>query len=75
MVDGLQRVGIDASIRIIPGPRVTEPWVFAHFQSILIGSHNGAFLPPLGRFRASEIARPESRGRGSNYRGFCLPGS
>jgi len=73
MVDGLRRVGIDASIRVIPRPQVTEPWVFAHFQSVLIGSHNRAFLPPLDRLRASEIARPETRGRGSNYSGFTHP--
>src|SRR5206468_1565237 len=28
------------------------------------------FVPIIERFRASEIARPETRGRGSNYAGY-----
>ena len=73
MVDGLRRVGVDSSVRIIPRPQVTEPYVFANFSSVLIGSANRAFIPPVERFRASEIARPETRGRGSNYSGYTNP--
>ncbi len=70
ITDGYRRVGIDASIRIIPRPQVTEPYIFANFPGVLIGSHNAATVPPLARFRVSEIATPETRGRGSNYSGW-----
>jgi len=73
IVDGLRRTGFDSTVRIIPRPQVTEPYVFANFQSVLIGSHNRAFVPIIERFRASEIARPETRGRGSNYSGYTTP--
>jgi peptide/nickel transport system substrate-binding protein len=69
-VDGLRRVGVDSTVRIIPRPQVTEPYIFANFSSVLIGSANRAFVPPIERFRASEIARPDTRGRGSNYAGY-----
>jgi len=70
MVDGLRRGGIDSSVRIIPRAQITEPYVLANFPAVLIGSHNRAFVPPVERFRMSELARPETRGRGSNYSGF-----
>ena len=73
MVDGLRRGGIDASVRIIPRAQITEPYVLANFPAVLIGSHNRAFIPPVERFRVSELARPETRGRGSNYSGFQNP--
>jgi peptide/nickel transport system substrate-binding protein len=70
ITDGYRRLGIDASIRIVPRPQVTEPYIFANFPGVLIGSHNAATIPPLPRFRISEIASPETRGRGSNYSGW-----
>ncbi len=70
IADGYRRVGIDASIRIIPRPQVTEPYIFANFPGVLIGSHNAATVPPLARLRVSEIASAETRGRGSNYAGW-----
>jgi peptide/nickel transport system substrate-binding protein len=73
IADGLKRQGIDASIRIIPRAQVTEPFIFAHFPGVLIGSHNSATIPPLQRLRQSEIATPENRGRGANYSGWVHP--
>lgn len=73
MADGLQRLGVDASIRVIPRARVTEPFIFAHFPGTLTGSHNSATVPPLQRLRQSELATPENRGRGSNYSGWVHP--
>ena len=73
MADGLRRNGWDATIRVIPRAQITEPLVLANFPGILNGSHNAAFRPPLTRFRASEIARPETRFRGSNYSGWSHP--
>jgi len=70
VVDGLRRVGVDSSVRIIPRPQVTEPYIFANFSAVLIGSANRAFVPAIERFRTSEIARPDTRGRGSNYAGY-----
>jgi peptide/nickel transport system substrate-binding protein len=73
MADGLKRQGLDTSIRIIPRVQITDPYVLANFPGILIGSHNRAVIPPLTRFRISEIARPETRGRGNNYSGWTNP--
>ncbi len=70
LADSYRRVGIDSSIRIVPRPQVTEPYIFANFPGVLIGSHNAATIPPLPRFRISEIATAETRGRGSNYSGW-----
>lgn len=70
VVDGLRRVGFESTVRIIPRPQVTEPYIFANFSSVLIGSANRAFVPPVERFRTSEVARSETRGRGSNYAGY-----
>jgi ABC-type transport system substrate-binding protein len=70
MADGLRKLGIDASIRIIPRAQITEPYVLANFPGVLVGSQNPASIPPLGRLRASEIASPATRGRGSNFSGW-----
>lgn len=70
VADGIKRAGIETSIRIIPRVQITEPWVLAHYPSVLIGSHNAAAQPPLNRMRVSEIATNESRGRGANYAGW-----
>jgi peptide/nickel transport system substrate-binding protein len=68
--DGLKRQGIDATMRVIPRAQVTEPFIFANFSGVLIGSHNSATIPPVQRLRQSEIATPENRGRGANYSGW-----
>jgi peptide/nickel transport system substrate-binding protein len=71
--DGLKRQGIDASMRVVPRAQVTEPFIFANFPGVLIGSHNSATIPPVQRLRLSEIASPENRGRGANYSGWVNP--
>jgi peptide/nickel transport system substrate-binding protein len=73
MVDGLRRTGVDASLRVIPRAQTTEPMIFASYPGILNGQLNGAFAPPLTRFRASELPRPENRYLGSNFAGFNNP--
>ena len=73
VADGLRRVGFDARIRILPRAQQTEPWVFANFATVMIGSWNEAVNPPLKRIRSSELATVETRGRGNNYSGWNSP--
>src|SRR5207237_328633 len=51
VADGLRRVGFDARIRILPRAQQTEPWVFANFATVMIGSWNEAVDPPLRGIR------------------------
>ncbi len=74
MLDGLRRVGIDANLRVIPRAQTAEPYVFAHFPGISTGMYSDATRPPLFRYLASELPRPETRAIGSNYSGFNRPG-
>jgi peptide/nickel transport system substrate-binding protein len=73
VADGLRRAGFDARIRIVPRAQQTEPFVFANFATVMIGSWNDAVEPPLKRIRSSEIATQETRGRGNNYSGWNSP--
>jgi peptide/nickel transport system substrate-binding protein len=73
MVDGLRRGGIDATLRVIPRAQTTEPLIFSNYSGILNGQLTRAFEPPITRFRASEIARPETRFLGTNFAGFNHP--
>jgi peptide/nickel transport system substrate-binding protein len=73
VADGFRKVGFDARIRIVPRAQQTEPFIFANFATIMIGSWNNAAEPPLKRMRSSEIATQETRGRGNNYSGWNSP--
>ena len=73
VADGFRKAGLDARIRIVPRAQQTEPYVFANFATIMIGSWNDAVTPPLKRMRSSEIATAETRGRGNNYSGWNSP--
>ncbi len=73
VADGLRKAGFDARIRIVPRAQQTEPFVFANFATVMIGSWNDAVEPPLKRMRSSEIATIETRGRGNNYSGWNSP--
>jgi peptide/nickel transport system substrate-binding protein len=73
VADGLRRAGFDSRIRIVPRAQQTEPFVFANFATVMIGSWNDAVEPPLKRMRSSEIATLETRGRGNNYSGWNSP--
>lgn len=73
VADGLRKLGFDARIRIVPRAQQTEPFIFANFATVMIGSWNEAVNPPLKRIRSSEIATHETRGRGNNYSGWNSP--
>jgi peptide/nickel transport system substrate-binding protein len=73
VADGLRRAGFDTRIRILPRAQQTEPWVFANYATMMIGSWNEAVTPPLRRIRSSELATVETRGRGNNYSGWYSP--
>ncbi len=73
VADGFRRAGFDARIRIVPRAQQTEPFIFANFATVMIGSWNDAVEPPLKRMRSSEIATAETRGRGNNYSGWNSP--
>ncbi len=73
VADGLRKAGFDARIRIVPRAQQTEPFIFANFATVMIGSWNEAVNPPLKRIRSSEIATQETRGRGNNYSGWNSP--
>jgi len=71
--DGFRKAAFDSRLRIVPRAQQTEPFVFANFATIMIGSWNDAATPPLKRMRSSEIATQETRGRGNNYSGWNSP--
>ena len=73
VADGFRKAGFDARLRIVPRAQQTEPFIFANFASVMIGSWNDAVIPPLKRMRSSEIATIETRGRGNNYSGWNSP--
>jgi peptide/nickel transport system substrate-binding protein len=81
VADGLRRVGFDSRIRIVPRAQQTEPFVFANFATVMIGSWNDAVEPPLKRIRSSEIAtqRPgagattTAAGTAPRRTGWCWP--
>jgi len=71
--DVLRRAGYDTSLRIIPRAQTTEPLIFANFSGLFDGAVNSTYLPNVEHFRASSIARPETRFLGDNYAGFNDP--
>jgi ABC-type transport system substrate-binding protein len=73
MVDGLRRSGIDATLRVIPRAQTTEPLIFSNFPGILNGQVTDVFAVPVDHFRASQIARAETRYLGTNFSGFDHP--
>jgi peptide/nickel transport system substrate-binding protein len=73
VADGFRKAGLDARLRIVPRAQQTEPFVFANFATIMIGSWNNAVEPPLKRMRSSEIATDATKGRGNNYSGWNSP--
>jgi peptide/nickel transport system substrate-binding protein len=74
MADGLRQMGIDATIRALSRPeRTADPMLVGNFPGIFTGHNTHAVDPPLEWFRADEIIRVETRGRGSNYSGFNHP--
>src|SRR5262249_6941383 len=46
---------------------------FHTYAGMLTGNFSPAIEPPLTRFRASEIPRPETRNLGGNFPGFNHP--
>jgi peptide/nickel transport system substrate-binding protein len=73
-VDLLRQAHIDSSLRVIPrAESANDPLAFHTYSGILNGMFNEAFLPPILRFRASAIPRPETRFMGSNFPGFNHP--
>ena len=73
MVDQLRRAGVDSTLRVIPRAQTSEPMIFSNYTGILNGQFTGAFAPPLTRFRASELQRPENRFLGANFPGYNSP--
>lgn len=71
--DVLRRAGFDTSLRVIPRAQTTEPLIFANFSGLFDGAVNSTYLPNVEHFRASSIARAETRYLGDNYAGFNDP--
>jgi hypothetical protein len=47
--------------------------IFSNFSGVLDGAVNSTYLPNVDHFRASSIARPETRYLGDNFAGFNDP--
>jgi peptide/nickel transport system substrate-binding protein len=73
LADTLRRSGFDTSLRVIPRAQTTEPMIFANFSGLFDGAVNRTYAPNVEHFRASSIARPETRYLGDNYAGFNDP--
>ncbi len=71
--DVLRRASFETSLRVIPRAQQSEPLIFANFSGLFDGAVNSAYVPNVDHFRASSIARPETRYIGTNYAGFDDP--
>jgi len=70
----LKQAGIDSSLRIISRAESSNDSLAFHtYSGLLTGGLSQPYLPPIMRFRAAEIPRPETRNMGGNFPGFNHP--
>jgi peptide/nickel transport system substrate-binding protein len=71
--DVLRQAGFQTSLRVIPRAQQSEPLIFANFSGLFDGAVNSTYIPNVEHFRATSIARAETRYLGDNYAGFNDP--